>query len=358
MIRSLLHALSALFRSRADLVIEILALRQQLAILKTKKPRPRIAAADRGFWILLRRWWPNWRRALIIVQPETVVKWHRRGFRTFWRRKSLPKRFGRPLVDLETRKLIRQIASDNPSWGAPRIHAELRMLGIEIAESTVSRHLPKSLPDPDTIRKWQTFLELHRKTLVGMDFFTVPTVSFQVLHVLFFVHHHRRRVIHWAITKSPTTDWLCQQIRHAFPFDTAPKHLILDRDVLFNATVRASIRAFGIQPKRISRRSPWQNGVAERWVGSVRRELLDHVVVFGRRHLHELLSEYVDYYHDDRPHLSLDKETPSGRDSLGGRRPVLAYSPRQESVAYTTATIGSLSPPDRRILQDAAVLTP
>ena len=313
MVRALLHSLAALFRSRADLTLEILALRQQLAILKAHRPRPRLSAIDRMFWIALRRCWQDWRRALIVVQPGTVIRWHRRGFRAFWRWRSRHKSVGRPRVDAELRQLIRRMARENPHWGAPRIHAELLMLGFELAESTVSKYLPKRPPDPDAVRRWKIFLRLHRKALVGMDFFTVPTLTFQVFRVLFFVEHHRRRVVHWAATQAPTTDWIRQQLREAFPYDTAPRFLVLDRDALFNAEVREFIRALGTSPVRISPRSPWQNGIAERWVGSVRRELLDHVVVLGDRHLRRLLAEYVAYYHDDRPHLGLAKGTPQGR---------------------------------------------
>ena len=312
MLRPLLHALAALFRSKSDLTLEILALRQQLAVLKHGRPRPRLSAIDRMFWIALRRWWPGWRRALIVVQPETVIRWHRRGFRAFWRWRSRTRRRGRPRVDAELRQLICRMARENP-WGAPRIHAELLMLGFDVAESTVSKYLPKPPPDGDAIRRWKIFLKLHRKALVGMDFFTVPSLTFQVFHVLFFVHHHRRRVVYWAVTQAPTTDWICQQLREAFPFDSAPRFLILDRDVLFNADVRYFLRALGTTPVRISPRSPWQNGIAERWVGSVRRELLDHVVVFGDQHLRRLMAEYV-AYHDDRPHLGLGKRTPRNRE--------------------------------------------
>ena len=205
---------------------------------------------------------------------------------------------------------------ENPSWGAPRVHSELLLLGFELAESTVSKYLPRQSPDLGAVRRWKIFLRLHRKALVGMDFFTVPTLTFQVWHVLFFVHHHRRRVVHWAVTRAPSTAWICQQLREAFPYDTAPRFLVLDRDALFNTDVGEFIRALGTTPVRISPRSPWQNGVAERWVGSVRRELLDHVVVLGDQHLRRLLVEYVAYYHEDRPHLGLGKDTPQGREAM------------------------------------------
>ena len=198
-------------------------------------------------------------------------------------------------------------------WGAPRIHGELLLLGFDVAERTISRYLPRRPSGPDTIRRWKAFLKLHQKGLVALDFFTVPTVGFLVLYVLVFLHHHRRRVVHWAVTSAPTVDWIRQQLREAFPYDTVPRYLILDRDALFDHAVLETIRAFGAKPVRTARRSPWQNGILERWIGSVRRELLDHVVVFHARHLHRVLTDYVAYYLDDRPHLALDKDAPSGR---------------------------------------------
>ncbi len=227
MLRSLLTALTALLRSRSDLVLENLALRQQLAVLQGRQPRRRMPAGGRLFWVTLRRLWPKWRNVLVVVKPETVVRWHRLGFRAFWRWRSRPKRPGRPKIDPKLRELIRRMACENPSWGAPRIHAELQLLGLEIAERTVSRYL--------------------------------------------------------------------------------------DRDGLFDSSVLKFLRALEITPVRTAPRSPWQNGVLERWIGSIRRELLDHVVVFHERHLHRLLNEYVAYYHDDRPHLSLEKDAPAGR---------------------------------------------
>ncbi|MCP3984849.1 MAG: transposase [bacterium] len=246
------------------------------------------------------------------MQPETVVRWHRLGFRAFWRWRSRLRRPGRPKVDPEVRALIRRMAREN-SWGAPRIHGELKLLGFDIAERTISRYLPRHPSPPDAIERWKAFLKLHQKELVAMDFFTVPTLSFEVLYVLVFIQHHRRRVIHFAMTALPTPEWILQQLREAFPYDAAPRFLILDRDGLFDPSVLNFLRALAITPVRTAPRSPWQNGVVERWIGSVRRELLDHVVVFHERHLHRLLAEYVAYYLEDRPHLALEKNAPAGR---------------------------------------------
>ena len=258
--RPLLTALSSLLRSRSDLVLENLALRQQLAVLQGRRPRRRMTASGRLFWVALLRLWPNWRQVLILVRPETVVRWHRTGFRAFWRWRSRPQRPGRPKVDPKLRALIQRMARENP-WGAPRIHAELQLLGFDVAERTISRYLPKHPSPPDAIERWKTFLKLHQKELVAMDFFTVPTLSFQVLYVLVFLHRHRRRVLHFAVTALPTADWIRQQLREAFPYNTHPRFLILDRDGLFDHSVLNFMRALQITPVRTAPRSPWQNGV-------------------------------------------------------------------------------------------------
>ncbi len=313
MLCSLLSALAASLGSRSDLIIENLALRQQLAVLQGRQPRRRMSAGGRLFWVALRRLWPKWRQVLVLVQPETVVRWHRLGFRVFWRRRSRPRRPGRPRIDPKLRELIRRMSRENSTWGAPRIHAELLLLDFDVSERTISRYLPRRPSAPDTIERWKAFLKLHQKELVAMDFFTVPTLSFQVLYVLVVLHHHRRRVVHLAVTALPSADWIRQQLREAFSYDTAPRFLILDRDGLFDRSLLDFLQTLQITPVRTAPRSPWQNGVVERWIGSVRRELLDHVVVFHERHLHRLLTEYVAYYLDDRPHLALGKDTPSRR---------------------------------------------
>ncbi len=309
----LAQGLRALLRSRADLAIENIALRQQVAVLKGKRPRPRLSSADRLFWVLLSRCWPGWENALHIVQPATVVRWHRAGFRLWWRWRSRPRRSGRPPIEREVRDLIHRMALENPTWGAPRIHGELLKLGFVISERTVSRYMPTKPAPKDVVDRWKAFLRNHQEAIVGMDFFTVPTATFDVLYVLFFIHHDRRRVLHFGITRHPTATWVIQQLRDAFPYDEAPRYLIFDRDSTFSLEVLAAIRSFGIIPSRTAFRSPWQNPFAERWIGSVRREMLDHVVVLGEAHLRRLLCEYVVYYHNDRCHLSLEKDAPEGR---------------------------------------------
>jgi transposase InsO family protein len=247
---------------------------------------------------------------LVIVKPETVVAWHRAGFRLFWRIRSHVSNKGRPKTDSELRRLIKQMASENPTWGAPRIHGELLKLGFDLSERTVARYIRRFSP-PDQGRKlWATFLRNHCEVIAAMDFFTVPTLTFRVLYCFFIIEHGRRKILHFNVTEHPTTPWIVQQLREAFPESSPYRYAILDRDAKFGKDVTDLLVSSGIKPKRISFRSPWQNGVAERWVGSCRRELLDHVIVLNEVHLRRLILDYISYYPEDRIHDSLDKDTP------------------------------------------------
>jgi len=304
---------NAFFRSRCSLSLEILALRQQLGVLKRKYPRPRLRTHDRVFWILLRRLWPAWNNVLVIVKPETVVSWHRAGFRLFWRLRSRPRSLGRPMINAEIRALIRRLAKENPGWGAPRIQGELLKLGFDVSERTVSRYLRRLSP-PDQARKlWAAFLRNHREVIGAMDFFAVPTVTFRVLHCFFVIVHCRRRILHFNLTEHPSGPWIVQQLREAFPESGPYRCMILDRDAKFGKEVDDLLAAGGVNPMRISPASPWQNGIAERWVGSCRRELLDHLIVINEAHLRRLMRDYISYYHADRIHDSLEKDAPTHR---------------------------------------------
>ena len=212
-------------------------------------------------------------------------------------------------------------------WGAPRIHAELTKLGFSIAEKTVSRHMPRRPTDPDKVKAWVAFLRNHKDDIAAMDLFTVPTASLRVLYGFFVIEHGRRRNVHFNATFHPTSAWVMQQLREAFPYDTAPRSLVFDRDSIFDPAVVESIRALGTKPRRISYHRPWQNGTAERWVGTCRRELLDHVVVLSERHLVRLVRGYISYYHEDRCHLGLNKDTPNER----------AVTPRPSPTAKVVA---------------------
>jgi transposase InsO family protein len=301
-------------RSRRDLLLENLALRQQLAVLARRHPQPQFSVSDRFFWIALRRLWAGWRKALMLIQPDTVVRWHRTAFKLYgsWLTRGRV-RVGRKPTSRELRELIFRMVSENPTWGAPRIHGELKMLGFDISERTVLRWMRKAPRDPEPARRWTAFLRNHREAITAMDFFTVPTLTFSVLYCFFVIHHDRRRILHCNVTRHPTTAWVAQQLREAFPYNCAPRYLIFDREHAFHGEVLEVVEGLGVSPVRTAIRSPWQNGVAERWVGTYRHDLLDHVIVLNKRHLKRLMTEYVRYYHDDRTHLGLDKETPAAR---------------------------------------------
>jgi len=326
-LKLLAESVVRLLYSRQELLLENLALRQQLAALKRRRPKPRLSALDKVFWVMARRFWSDWKQALVLVTPETVVRWHRAGFRLYWAWLSRHQICsGRKRISNELRELIFRMVADNPTWGAPRIHGELQMLGIDLSERTVSRWVQRAPRDPEPAKQWLTFLQNHREAIAAMDFFTVPTLTFGVLYCFFIIAHDRRRILHFNVTSTPTSAWVVQQLREAFPYKSPHKHLIFDRDTKFSLEVVAAVKAMGGKPTRTSFRSPWQNGIAERWVGSCRRDLLDHVIVFSSRHLKRLLADYVRYYHEDRTHLGLEKQTP-------GKRPKTITTPHSQVVA-------------------------
>ena len=309
-VSTLAKTLRSALQSRQDLILENLALRHQLAVLIRSEGRPRFRPADRLFWIGLRRLWDGWRDSLVLVRPATVVRWHREGFRRYWARKSRC-RPGRPRVDPELVRLIRRMATVNPLWGAPRIHGELLKLGIEVSERTVSRHMPRQRKPPS--QTWRTFLENHVGDLVSIDFFTVPSARFQVLFCFLLLSHDRRRVLHFNVTDHPTAEWTARQIVEAFPWETAPRYLLRDRDAIYGSPFRRRVHGLGITEVLTAPRAPWQNPYAERLIGSIRRECLDHVVVLNSRHLRRVVAEYLAYYHRTRTHLSLCKDSPEPR---------------------------------------------
>lgn len=298
-------------RNRVALQLENLALRQQLAALKRKSPRPSLGLADRLFWVTLRRLWPRWRETLVIVKPETVIAWHRKGFRLRWTWKSRRPRAGRPPVSKEARDLIGRMSWDNPLWGAPRIHGELLKLGFEVSEATVSKYMTRH-PRPPS-QTWRTFLENHFGRLASIDFFVVPTATFTMLFAFIVLQHERRRIVHVGVTAHPTAAWVAQQIREAFPWDTAPRYMIRDRDSVYGTAFGLRVKAMGIEEVVTAPRSPWQSPFVERVIGSIRRECLDNVIVLNERHLRLILASYLEYYHGSRTHLSLEKDTPDRR---------------------------------------------
>ena len=307
----LLRLLPFLVGGHRQLALENLALRHQLAIYKRTVTRPRLRRTDRFFWIGLARAWAGWRQALVIVTPDTVLRWQRRRFRAYWTRLSGRPPGGRPPVSAEIKALVTRIAAANSLWGAPRIHGELLKLGIDVAERTVSRLLTKRRTPPS--QSWRTFLANHVRDLVSLDFFTVPTARLRVLFVLVVLAHHRRRVLHFNVTEHPTPHWTAQQVVDAFPEDSAPSYLLRDRDSVYGHVFRQRVKGIGIDEVLTAPRSPWQNPFAERLIGSIRRECLDHVLVLSERHLRRTLTRYFAYYHEARTHLSLDKDAPDGR---------------------------------------------
>jgi putative transposase len=242
------------------------------------------------------------------------VRWHRSGFALYWRAISKARRVvGRRRISKEVRDLIFRMVAENPTWGAPRIHGELIMLGFDVCERTVSRWMRRAPKDPESAKRWLAFLHNNREAIAAMDFFTVPTITFRVLYCFFVIGLDRRRILNYNVTKHPTSSWVVQQLREAFPFESAPRFLIFDRDGKYGSEVPATVRALRIRPVWTSFESPWQNGLAERWVESCRQDLLDYVIPVNEQHLKRLLSEYVCYYHEDRTHLGLKKQTPSQR---------------------------------------------
>ena len=302
---------ASLFHSRWAMQLKILALQHQLAVYKQTVARPRLRPTDRLFWIWLSRLWRGWHDALAFVQPRTVIGWQRKRFRDHWRRLSQQGTPGRPAITKEVRDLIRAMWQANPTWGSPRIVGEIRKLGINVAKSTVEKYR-MCVPKPSS-PTWKTFLNNHVQDIVACDFFLVPTASCRVLFVFILLAHERRRIVHFHITEHPTAQWTAQQIVEAFPWNTAPRYLLRDRDAIYSGAFQHRIKNIGIEEVTIAPRSPWQNPYCERLIGSIRRDVLDHVIVLNERHLRRVLTAYISYYHRFRTHLSLNMDCPQPR---------------------------------------------
>ena len=308
---ALFASLIASFRSRAALQLEILALRHQLGVLQRSVQRPKLTPADRWLWAWLCAVWHDWRSGVFFVKPSTVIGWHRKGCRLFWTYKVRQGQLGRPVVPQDIRDWIRTLSREYPLWGAPRIHGELLKLGIEIGETSVSKYLVRRRKPPS--QTGRTLLENHVRSLVSVDFFTVPTLRFQILYVFLVLAHERRRILHFAVTAHPTAEWTAHQLREAFPWDTAPRYLLRDRDRIFGGDFVEQVKAMGIKQVLSAPRSPWQRAYVERVIGTIRRECLDHVIVFDQASLSRHLQSFFDYYHHSRCHLALDKDAPESR---------------------------------------------
>ncbi len=307
-------------KSKSDLIMENIELRQQLATYQAKKAKPKnITDVTRSFLVALRQAWSKWAEVLVIVKPKTVINWQKKRFKNYWAKKSSKNRKpGRPPMKQEIRELVEKMAIENPNWGAPRIYSEILMLGYtkrEVSQRTVSRYIRKIRSnDPITKRKrqlWKTFLHNHREHIMAMDFFTVPTDGLKVLYVFFIIDHATRKIVHFNVTGNPTAEWVKQQLREAYPFNETPKYLIFDRDSIFKAVKPFIKDILGIKPKVIAYFAAWQ-----RYVLSARVEMLEYAVVLNESHLKSLMSEYVTYYNHERCHLSLDRNTPIGRDIM------------------------------------------
>jgi transposase InsO family protein len=299
------------FKSKSRLEAENAVLRHQLIVLRRKvRGRARLSNNDRWFFVQLYRWFPSILKVLTIVQPETLVRWHRDGFRCYWRWKSR-RRGGRSQIETELRALIRQMCLENQLWGAPRIHGELLKLGFSVAQSSVARYMVKRRGPPS--QGWWTFLRNHAPDIAAMDLFVVPTIGFKLLYGFVILRLSRGDLVWINVTTNPTAEWVARQMTEAFPWDGAPGYMIRDRDRIYGTVVTRRLRAMGIRDKPIAPASPWQNGFAERLIGSIRRECLDHVIVLGEAHLHQILKSHADYYNGVRTHRSLHKDAPMSR---------------------------------------------
>ena len=308
LLRSLL---GSLFKSRVQITAENLLLRHQLNIARRQGPkRAHLSNWDRWGLVWVYRIVPDALNAVSLVRPETVIRWHRRGFRAFWRWKSRP-RSGRPRIPQELRDLIREMSRANPLWGAPRIHGELLKLGIEVSQSTVASYMPRCSRPPS--QSWKTFLRNHAPATAAIDVLVVPTVGFKLLYCLVVLGHDRRQLLSFGIAAHPTAEWIGRQITEAFPWNEHPRYLIRDRDGIYGKAFKNRLRAMGIRDRPIAARSPWQNGYVERVIGSIRRECLDHIIVTGEQQLCRTMQSYVDYYNRARTHLALSKDAPLTR---------------------------------------------
>jgi putative transposase len=319
----LLALIRALAADRARLTLENLVLRQQLNVLRRSVKRARLDDSDRVFWVVIHRIFKEWKEHLVVVKPETVIRWHRNGFRYYWKRKSRSKP-GRPPIGMEVILLIRRMSTENVLWGAPRIQSELALLGHDIAASTVDRYMVKR-KDREPSQGWRTFLANHMTVSAACDFFTVPTLTFKRLYVFVVLSHDRRRILHLNVTRHPTAEWTAQQITEAFPGDAPmPRYLHRDRDSIYGDIVQKRIGAMGIEQVVNARQSPWQNPFAERVIGSIRRECTDHIIALSEEHLRRVLREYAEYYNRARCHQSLQGNAPEARELEDGTGAVVS----------------------------------
>jgi transposase InsO family protein len=296
-------------RRHGDLVAEHLLLRHQLAVLtRPTRKRPRLRQGARLLWVLARRLWHDWHRHLVLVRPETVLRWHRRGWRLFWRWTSRPRR-GRPRLSAEVRELIATTAQDNPPWGSERLRGELLKLGITVSKRSIPRYRRRGPARPPS-QSWRTFLRNHAGAIWAADLLTVQTLTFKVLSVLVVISHGRRELVRVHVTAHPTAAWVWRQVVEATAWGRRPRFLLRDRDASFGGDLAKRTEAVGVETLLTPVRAPRANAVAERVIGTLRRECLDHVLVLNEPHLRAVLTEFVRYYNGDRPHRTLGLEPP------------------------------------------------
>jgi putative transposase len=312
LVEAILGTLASALRSRASLVAENLALRQQLAVLRVGR-RPRLRPIDRAFWVVLSRAWSRWVDVLAIVKPATVIGWHRHGCARFWAYKS--RRAGRPPLAPEVIELIVRMARENPTWSRRRIAAELAKVGHDVSKDSVAKYMPATprCPGHPPSTTWGTFVRLHLAGTIAIDFLTVPTATFRTLYVFIVLSLERRLLLHVNVTAHPHATWAAQQMAEAIGPEVQAVRVIRDRDGIYGRAFDERVSGLGLETLRIAPRARWQNGYAERFVGTLRRELLDHVVVLGERHLLRLVRLHALYYNEDRPHMSLSGDTRAGR---------------------------------------------
>jgi putative transposase len=327
--------LRVMFCGSATIALENLALRHQLAVLQRSDLRPRLSRWDRILCVWLSHLWTSWRSSLVIVQPATVLAWHRQGFQLYWRWRSTATRPGRPRLDAEIRHLIRRMARDNPTWGPRRIQAELARLGYEVAELTIAKYMHRTATHPSPT--WRVFLASHARDIAAVDFFLLPTLTDRLLFAFVVLRHHRRELLHLHVSDQPTAVWTVRQILEAFPKrDRAKIYLLRDRDAIYGERFTRCLANMGICDVIIAPRAPWQNAFAKRVIGSIRRECLDHVIILSEADLCRVLRAYLAYYNTARPHQSLHNNSP---------HPRVVQPPFPRSTGSITATS---APPDHR----------
>jgi transposase InsO family protein len=301
--------LLALFIRRKNLVLENILLRHQLLIYQRSIKRPKIRPIDRILLVWMSRLYAEWKKAMSVAKPETLIRWHRQGFKLYWR--WLCGKPGHPEIDKELRNFIRQMQANNPRWSAQRIHGELIRLGYTVSERTIAKYMRKLKKPPS--QGWRTFLKNHAGQIIAIDFFTVPSVVFKVFYVFIALSHDRRKILHFNVTDKANAFWAVQQVREATAFNENTKYIIRDNDGVYGDIFKEQIPNLGLEDTPTAKASPWQNAYCERVIGTIRRECLDHMIIFNERHLYKVLTEYIEYYNSSRTHMSLNKDSPHGR---------------------------------------------